>query len=256
VPERLRQYDPSCGRKFIDIEREIDEYFEKDACERVESVPEDGLLLDKSREADKQTLLWELCLTGETGRKAGTIRRDSPVWTLFGIDPDELMTLSPQDAATIVLFSLLKLTGIGAKAPDEASLQKLWTWFTETHLPSEEPKETTDHALKCAADVGLVHPMETIFDEESGEPVGETEVEGRGSTRFVRHVEAKDDLNRIVARVKLSRSGQLVLMGMREGFIGEELENWVEGQGQGVERSSVPVLATRVRTKLRAAARQ
>lgn len=257
VPEGEWQYDPSRIRKIVDTEHDINDHFIRAEHELMESVPDGSLLIEKSRRHDELALLREACLVGGTVRKPGAIRRDSPVWSILGIDPDESMTLPPREDVPLFLRCFLKILGVGTEAPDETQLQKLSTWWIERHLPSNEPTVTTETALKNAAEVGLVHVMETIFDKDTGEPIGETEVEDRSDrTRFVRQVEVKDELDRMVARARLSSGERLVLMGMRKGYDGEGLAKWVEALGQGIKRSSVPVLANRVRTKLRAALKE
>ena len=252
LPERERQYDPSCIRKLVETEAEIKDWFDQAALELVRTLPEDSPLIFESRRQDELTLLLELALTGQASGRPKVIRRDSAIWSILGIDPNEFQSLSPQEGASLAIRQFFGILGIGAEGPDETRLKKLKAWMLERHLPPEEPTETTGHALREATRAGLVHPVRTTCDKRTGEPIGEVEVDdGCDSARFIRQVEDSDELDRIVSRAKLSPGEQLVLMGMRNGFKGEELQKWVEARGQGIKSSSVPVLATRVRSKLR-----
>ena len=77
------------------------------------------------------------------------------------------------------------------------------------------------------------------------------------STRFIAQVEHTDELDRLISRVKLSPAERIVLAGRRKGLEGEALIYYVgkHPQGGGISRASIPVLASKALSKLRAAAK-
>ena len=135
-----------------------------------------------------------------------------------------------------------------------AVTRRLLKWLVKTHLPPGKEPEPTPEARAKAIEAGLIYRGVEVRDDETGEVVG-VEVEDPTATRFIRQAEVKDELERIVSRTELSPGERLILMGMRKGREGEELAEWAEAQGKGVSRASVPVLESRVRAKLRAAAK-
>ena len=238
-------------RKLWDIEGEVKEYYAElaESHELAKVMP----YLSSQGQQEAVGLLWEFATYGEGGIKP-EIRRSSVVWKVFGLDPVKLQGMPPKDGLITFFSRFEALLGLDDGQPEESNLQRLLRWIIRTHLPPEEEPETTPHAIGMAIDAGLIYKGHEVRDKETGE-VTEIEVEDPTATSFIDEVETSDQLRRIISRVQFSRGERVVLDGMLEGLEGSGLEDWIEEQGAGVSRSSVPVLANRVRSKLRKAAR-
>jgi len=244
--------DTSRIRKFAEVEAEI----EKETNEHYAHLEDSNDLLQAFpfispfRKHDMVALLFEFALTGGSQNKP-KIRRNSGIWAALGFSPDELDSLPPEGAVRVIVSRLFKLLGI-SEAPDELAFARMVRWLMKTHLPREQEPETTPEAMSKAIAAGLIHRGYEVRDKDTGE-VDETVVEDPAATRFIREVEERDELDRLVCRVELSPGERLVLMGILEGMEGEALAEWVEGQGAGVSRASVPVLKSRLVSRLREA---
>jgi hypothetical protein len=243
--------DPSRIRKLRDVYAETNEYYTElaQSHDLLEVLP--SLTPDQEQEAIG--LLWEYAVYGECGVKP-TIRRDSPLWKVLNIDPVQLESMPPVDAIFTLWSRFETLVGLSGDQPDESRMLRLLKWMVQTHLPAEEEPETTPHAKSRAIEAGLVYKAHAIRDKDTGE-IEETDVLDPEASRFADRVEVKDELDRIVSCADLSPGEHLVLDGMRKGLQGEPLAEWVEAQGAGVRSASVPVLASRVLSKLKAAAK-
>ena len=84
------------------------------------------------------------------------------------------------------------------------------------------------------------------------------EFDDDGYTRYCDELEAKDELDRLVEKMHFPPTEQLVLAGLRRGFKGTGLEDYVlqQPEGKSLKRESIPVLANRVRSKLKIAAQK
>jgi len=242
---------PTRIRKLWDIEAETNDYYARLA----ESHDSAEVLARIGQETapDTGNLLWEFALYGEGGSKP-RLRRSSAVWTALGLDPRQLQGMTPEDGLWVCLSRFQALFGLGGKPPEEFNLLRLLRWVIETHLPPEQQPETTSEAQSKAIEAGLIHRGLEVKDRETGEVV-EVEVEDRGATRFIHQAEARDELDRIVSRLELSPGERLVFMGIRKGLEGKQLTDWVEARGEGLSRTLVPVLARRVMSKLKVAAK-
>lgn len=238
-------------RKLRDVYAETNEYYSKlaQSHDLLEVLPS----LTPDQEQETIGLLWEYAVYGECGVKP-TIRRDSPLWKVFNIDPEQLQSMSPGDAVITFLSRIQALAVLSGEPPDESRMLRLMKWMVRTHLPDEGETRTTPHAMSRAIEAGLIREANVIRDKDTGE-IEKIEVPDLEASRFVDQVEARDELERIVSCADLSPGERVVLDGMRQGLKGEPLAEWVEAQGAGVRRASVTVLASRVLSKLRAAAK-
>jgi hypothetical protein len=84
------------------------------------------------------------------------------------------------------------------------------------------------------------------------------DMEDNDSTRFIQELEARDELDHIIEKAHFSSAEQLVLTGLRCGLKGNKLEDYVlqHPEGNSLKRESIPVLANRVRSKLKTAAQK
>ena len=234
-------------RKLRDIEAETNLYYTQLA--QSHDLAE-TLGVDQEKEHDITTLLWEFALYGEGGCKP-KLRWNSVPYSVLGIDPEQLNSLPAEDAPPLFLSHLLALLGMGDDPPDERKLLRLLKWVVRTHIPANHEPQTTPRAITNALSMGLVHRAYEVKDKETGEI--EVEIEDSDATRFIRETEVKDELDRIVSRAKLSPGERLVLTGMRRGLNSKELAEWAKDHGVPITGSSVNVLASRVKAKLRAA---
>jgi len=242
--------DPSRIRKLRVIETETNDHF---ACLLAgEQIP-DALQSIVKSSPDATNLLWEFARYGEGGEKP-ELRRSSNPWKILGLDPQQLDSILPTDGLILCLDRFMALFGLAGQPPDEPRLRQLAKWVIRTHLPAEEEPITTPKARSKAMKAGLIHHGHEVRDDETG-AVMEVGVEDEGATRLIREVEDKDELERIISRAELSPGERLVLQGMWQKLQGEQLVEWVTAQGVGIARDSVPVLASRVKSKLKAAAK-
>jgi hypothetical protein len=197
-------------------------------------------------------LLLEFALAGESQYKSN-IRRNSGLWAALGLNPNGLSGLTPEGVAEIMLRRFMRIFGLDGGPPEEKTQSNLLRWVIKSHLPRDTEPGTSPEAITKAVKAGLIYQGHEVKDDETGELV-ETEVEDPGAERFVMEVERRDELDRLVARVRLSPGERLVLQGMRLGLKGEDLAAWVVEQRQGLRRVSVPVLASKLMSKLKKAA--
>lgn len=236
-------------RKLRDIEAETNLYYTQLAQSRDWA---ETLGVDQDREHDVTTLLWEFALYGEGGCKP-KLRRNSVPYNVLSIDPEQLNSLPAEDVPPLCLSRLQALLGMDGEPPDKRKLLQLLKWVVATHIPADHEPQTTPEAIANAVSRGLVHRGYEVKDKETGEI--EVEIEDSDATRFIRETEVKDELDRIVSRVKFSPGERLVLTGIRRGLKGKGLAEWVKGRGMAIAGSSVGVLSSRVMAKLKAAAK-
>ena len=79
-----------------------------------------------------------------------------------------------------------------------------------------------------------------------------------GYTRFIRELETKDELERLIERVHFSPAERIILSGLLRDLQGTDLVEYVlqQPEGNSLKRESIPVLANRVRSKLKIAAQK
>ena len=242
--------DASRIRKAYIIESETNAYYTQLALNQ-DIMETFGIDQDKAH--DITTLLWEFALYGEGGSCKPQLKRNSVPYKILNIDPEQLNSLPEEDVPTLFLSRFLTLIGMNGNPPDENKLRQLLNWVIKTHLPADLEPQTSPKAMTNAVDRGLIHKGHELKDKETGEV--ELEIEDLNATQFIHDIEVKDELDRIVFRAKLSPGERYVLMGIRRGFKGKELVEWVKNRGTKITSSSVGVLASRVKAKLKAAAK-
>lgn len=242
--------DISRIRKEYDIESETNAYYtqlaqNQDIMETFEVDQDEGY--------DINSLLWEFALYGEGGSRKPQLRRNSVPYKVLNIDPEQLNSLPEEDVPTLLLSRFQTLIGMDGNPPDENKLWRLLNWVLKTHLPADLEPRTTPKAMKNAVDRGLIHRGHEVKGKETDEV--ELEIEDSNATRFTHDIEVKDELDRIVSRTKLSTSERCVFNGMQEGLKGKALFEWLKDYKIPITASSVNVLVSRVKAKLKAAAK-
>ncbi len=242
--------DASRIRKLCDFESETNAYYTKltqnqDIMETFE--------VDQDKAHDINSLLWEFALYGEGGSCKPQLRQNSLPYKILNIDPEQLDSLPEEDIPTLFLSRLQTLIGMDGNPPDENKLWRLLNWVIKTHLPADYEPQTTPKAMTNAVDKGLLYRGHEVKDKEAGEV--KFEIVDSNATRYICDIEVKDELDGIVSRAKLSTNEKYVFSGMREGLRGKELLKWLKDYKIPIADSSVKVLASRVRAKLKAAAK-
>ena len=241
--------DASRIRKAYDIESETNAYYTQLA--QNQNIME-TFGVDQDKGHDINSLLWEFALYGEGGSCKPQLKRNSVPYKVLNIDPEQLNSLPEEDVPTLFLSRFQTLLGMNGNPPDEKKLWRLLNWVLKTHLPADQEPQITPKAMTDAVDRGLIYRGHEVKDKESGEI--KLEIGDPDASRFTHDIEVKDELDRIVSRAKLSTSERYVFNGMREGLKGKELLKWLQDYKIPITTSSVNVLASRVRDKLKAAA--
>lgn len=135
---------------------------------------------------------------------------------------------------------------------DDQQITKLFSMLNDMERRNAFGRRTAKHIDSSAQDTSRVS-----ISREQLSPLPK-EKKDDSSTRFIRELEAKDELDRLVEKVHFSPTERLVLAGLRRGFKGTGLEDYVLQQleGNSLKRESIPVLANRVRSKLKIAAQK
>ncbi len=125
-------------------------------------------------------------------------------------------------------------------------LVSMWNDKERRNVFSRRAAKHIDSSAKDASRVSVSPEQQIPLPEEKKDD---------GSTRFIRELEAKDEFYRLIEKVHFSPTERLVLAGLRRGFKGTGLEDYVlqQPEGKSLKRESIPVLANRVRTKLKMA---
>ena len=79
-------------------------------------------------------LLMEFALRGKSTVRAQITSR-SKLWSIMGVDPKMLDSLSPEDGMILILDTLFNKVGVRLGEPDEEGLRKMTEWTIRTHLP-------------------------------------------------------------------------------------------------------------------------
>jgi hypothetical protein len=147
---------------------------------------------------------------------------------------------------------LLRILGVKDEGewnrlPADQKITKLFSMWNDKESRNAFGRRAAKHIDSSAQDASRVS-----VSREQLSPLPE-EKKDDGSTRFIRELEAKDELDRLVEKVHFSPTERLVLAGLRRGFKGTGLEDYVlqQPEGNSLKRKSIPVLANRVRSKLR-----
>lgn len=177
-------------RKLRDIEAETNDYYSRLAEEvappstfseeKLDGEPLPPIVLGSISAKEAQnivSLLWEFAVRGEGGNKP-QLTRGSAIWGILGIDPHKLETISSEEGLLLCLSRFEALLGLRGQPPEENKLLQLAKWVIRTHLPSDQPPETTPEARSKAMKAGLIHRGLKVIDEESGEVV-QMDVEDR-----------------------------------------------------------------------------
>jgi len=242
--------DPSRIRKLCETEDETNAYFQQLLQE--EQLPEELKRVVKGK-PDAINLLWEFATRGGGGNKP-KLRRTSGIWKTLGLDPRQLGNMSLVVGLIASLNRVTAILGLSGQPLESSRLLALAKWVIRTHLPPETELTTTPEALNKATKAGLIHNLKKARDSETGKST-EQEIEDSGATRFVRETEDRDEVDRIISRAKLSAGERLVLQGISQELQGENLVDWLKKQGADIAPGSIPVLASRAISKLRAAAK-
>jgi len=242
--------DTSRIRKAYDIESETNAYYNQLA--QNQDIME-TFEVDQDKAQDINSLLWEFALYGEGGSCKPQLKWNSVPYKILNIDLEQLDSLPEEDIPTLFLSRFLTLIGMDGNPPDEKKLCRLLNWVIETHLPDDHEPQTTPKAVTNAVDRGLIHRGYEVKDKESGEI--KLEIGDPDASRFTHDIEVKDELDGIVSRAKLSTSERYVFNGMREGLKGKDLLKWLKDYKIPIAASSVNVLVSRVKAKLKAAAK-
>ena len=134
----------------------------------------------------------------------------------------------------------------------DQKITKLFSMWNDKERRNAFGRRAAKHIDSSAQDASRVS-----VSREQLSPLPE-EKKDDGSTRFIRELEAKDELDRLVEKVHFPPTERLVLAGLRRGFKGTGLEDYVlqQPEGKSLKRESIPVLANRVRSKLKIAAQK
>lgn len=124
---------------------------------------------------DAPNFLWELALYGR-GEKKPKLHRKSALFTILGLDYEELVTGHPEDILSLILSRVFNLGGLNGGPPDKTRIVRLVEWLVRNSLPIDAEPETTPRALSMAKQAGLIHKPIVVRDRETAE-VRETDVE-------------------------------------------------------------------------------
>lgn len=134
----------------------------------------------------------------------------------------------------------------------DQQITKLFSMWNDTERRNAFSRRAAKHIDSSAQDASRVS-----VSREQLSPLPE-EKKDDGSTRFIRELEAKDELERLIERVHFSPAERIILSGLLRDLQGTDLVEYVlqQPEGNSLKRESIPVLANRVRSKLKIAAQK
>lgn len=168
--------EPGQILKWRDIEADINSRWEQAIGNN--EYPEELRSIVKEY-PDALNFLWELALYGR-GEKKPELHRKSALFTIMGLDYEELVTGHPEDILSLILSRFFSLGGLNGDTPDKTRVLRLVEWLVRNSLPSDAGPETTPRALSMAKQAGLIHKAIVVRDRETAE-VRETDVEDTSS---------------------------------------------------------------------------
>lgn len=117
---------------------------------------------------DAPNFLWELALYGR-GKIKPKLLRISALFTILGLDPEQLGTGLPEDVLSLILSRVFSLESLNGDTPDETRVLRLAEWLVRNILPHDAEPETTPRALSMAKQAGLIHEAIVVRDRETAE---------------------------------------------------------------------------------------
>ena len=190
--------DTSRIGKLRDRELEINERFQH---LQIDDLP-DKLKLMVKRNPDAVNLLWEFAIYGSSTLDKIKLRRNSPVWAVLDLDPEQLKGLPPTDGFLLLLSRLKIIFGWNGSPLAESRAVQLAQCLLGAYLPPDNELKRNPAILADAVEAGVIHRGIEIKDKETGETV-EIDIKDPHSSDFIHETEASKADDRREAIIRL-----------------------------------------------------